>query len=313
MKKLIMSFHLFDGEGAGTGGEGSASALLSELGMTAPGSEPKAKSADTETRIEYGKPKDNGGAGQVGADQPAAVPDIAAEFRKDIGKGGKYHDIYGQAVSERVQERFKNQRDLQGQVDQITKDLSPLFMNYNLKPGDFEGLKSAIENDEAFYRAGAEKAGIDVDQYRENLKLKADAERGRAITEAYEQQQRQNEMFAGWERDAAVLQQSFPNFDLGMEIQTNDKFAKLIDNGMDVVTAFYATRLPEILNGQSREVTNQATQRVVGAIQQRAARPPEAAMGHQMAIQRKADPSQLTDKDMDEIYRRVQNGESFSF
>lgn len=311
MKKFIMSFHLFEGEGAGAGnGEGSASALLSELGMKAPGSEPKAKS---ETRIEYGKAKDNGGAGQVGADQMAAVPDIAAEFRKDIGKGGKYHDLYGQSVSERVQERFKNQRDLQGQVDQITKDLAPLFMNYNLKSGDFEGLKSAIENDEAFYRAGAEKAGLEVDQYIENLKLKAEAERGRAITEAYEQQQRQNEMFAGWEKDAAVLQQSFPNFDLGMEIKTNDKFAQLIDAGMDVVTAFYATRLPEILNGQSREVSNQATQRVVGAIQQRAARPPEAAMGHQMAIQRKADPSQLTDSDMDEIYRRVQNGESFSF
>ena len=49
------------------------------------------------------------------------------------------------------------------------------------------------------------------------------------------------------------------------------------------------------------------------AIQQRAARPPEAAMGHSPAIERRSDPSQLTADDLDEINRRVEMGETFAF
>ena len=32
-----------------------------------------------------------------------------------IGKGGKYHDIYGQKVSDAIQQRFKNQSNLQAE------------------------------------------------------------------------------------------------------------------------------------------------------------------------------------------------------
>lgn len=307
-------FDLFEGEGSGLGAE--ASAFAEEIGMTDYSQKKRSdadSSADTSTRVEYGKAqKGDATADRVGGDQ--TPEDLGAEFAELIGKGGRYHDIYGQKVSEAIQGRFKNQADLQGQVDQINEALSPLYMNYNLKLGDLEGLKNAIARDEDIYRAGAEKAGLDLDTYKQNLKLREEAERGRQITEAYERQQRQNEMFAQWEQDAEVLRQAVPNFDLGLEIKNNEQFARLLDNGLDVQSAFAASHLNEILGGFHQEASKTATQNVVNTIQQRASRPVEAGLRHAPAIERRSDPSKLTDEDMDEIFRRVtENGESFSF
>ena len=292
-------FHLFDGEGGGDAGEGTASSSESKQ--------------DVKT-IQYGKSAgEDQTPSQVGSDKGNEADSLNAEWEALTGKGGKFHDMLGQRVSSAIQERFKNQANLQGQVNKISEDLSPLFMNYNLKPGDFEGLKNAIANDEAFFKASAEKAGLDVDQYKENLRLKAEAERGRKITEAYEAQQRQNELFRTWEYQADDLRRTFPNFDLGLEIENNPEFARLIDNGASVQSAFITTHIGEILAGNNAEASRMATQNVVNAIQSRAARPAEGAMQQSAAIQRKSDPSRLTDEDLDEINRRVAMGEAISF
>ena len=186
-------------------------------------------------------------------------------------------------------------------------------MNYGLNAGDFEGLKNAIANDDAFFQAQAERAGLDVNQYKENLRLKAEAERGRQITEAYEAQQRQNEMFAQWEAEAADLQQAFPAFDLGLEIENNEEFAKLVYNGVPVRNAFLTTHAEEIFANSNAYASAQATQNVINTIQQRASRPSEGAMHPGAAIVRKSDPSSLSNDDIDEINRRVAMGESISF
>ncbi len=310
------SFHLFDGEGGGEGGGlgAEASAFAESIGLSEYVTHKQSDAKPDVKSIKYGKSSEGEDrTSQVGTDNQAPE-DIGAEFAELIGKGGKYHDIYGQKVSEAVQQRFKNQADLQAQVDSISDALSPLYLNYGLKAGDIEGLKNAIANDEDIYKAGAEKSGLSLEQYKENLRLRADAERGRQITEAYERQQQQNEMFAQWESEAAELQQAVPNFDLGMEIQQNEKFARLLDAGIGVYDAFMATHVNDIMRGYNGEAYRSATQNVVNTIQQRAARPQESGLRHAPAIQRKSDPSSLTNEDMDEIIRQVtEEGASISF
>ena len=120
-------------------------------------------------------------------------------------------------------------------------------------------------------------------------------------------------MFANWEAQADELKQAFPGFDLGLEIEHNEAFANLLDNGVDVHTAFVSTHLNEIMNGNNADARTRATQDVVSTIQSRASRPVENGMNHSAAIQRKSDPSKLTNEDFDEIDRRVANGEAISF
>ena len=293
-KEWLYDFRLFDGEG----GEGAAEASSAE-------------SQQDIKKVEYGRSEGEGSApSQVGSDNGNAADDRIAQWN---AIKGEFKDLYGQDVSNAIQHRFKNQADLSGQIDQISNDLSPLFMNYGLKAGDFEGLKNAIANDDVFFKAQAERAGLDVEQYKENLRLKAEAERGRQITEAYENQQRQNAMFAQWESEAADLQQVFPAFDLGLEIQSNEEFAKLISNGVPVRNAFLTTHAEEIFQGSNAYAETQATRNVINAIQQRSSRPAEGAMHPGAAVVRKSDPSSLSNDDIDEINRRVAMGETVSF
>ena len=312
-KTRTPNFHRHDGEGDGSYGA-EASAFMAEIGMEDPNAR-KQPGAESGVRIEYGKlPEDEAQAGQVGSDNGNEADDLNAEWEALTGKGGKFHELLGERVSNAIQDRLKNQASLQGQVDKITDDLSPLFLNYGLKAGDFEGLKDAIAHDEAFYRAGAEREGLDIEQYKANLRLKADAERGRQITEQYEAQQRQNEMFEQWESEADELKQTFPGFDLLMEIKTNEDFAKLIDSGLSVEQAFVSTHLAEIMSGATAQSAQQASQRTVQNIRSRAARPAENGLRHTAAVERRSDPSVLTNEDMDEIIRRVtEEGVSVSF
>ena len=297
-EKMILDFHLFEGEGGGEAG-----ATASQPGST----------QDTKT-IQYGKSTGEGQANsQVGTDNGTGASDLNAEWEALTGKGGKFHDLLGQRVSEAVQERFKNRADLQGQIDQISEGLTPMFMNYGLKLGDFEGLQAAIANDDDLYKAGAERAGLDVEQYKKNLKLQADSDRLHQIEESYRQEQERQQRFDAWEADAAELQQAFPAFDLVMEIQTNAKFKQLLDNGVDVKTAFQVAHIEELNNGMSAYAHRTATQQVVNNIAQRAARPMEGALNHAPAIERKSDPSKLTKEDFERIDEIVAAGGSVAF
>lgn len=297
-EKMILDFHLFEGEGGGEAG-----ATASQPGST----------QDIKT-VQYGRSEGEGQANsQVGSDNGTGANDLNAEWETLTGKGGKFHDLLGQRVSDAIQNRFKNQQDLQAQVDGITEDFTPLFMHYGLKAGDYEGLKTAIANDDDLYKAGAERAGLDVEQYKQNLKLQADSDRLHQIEESYRQEQERQARFEAWEADAEELQQAFPAFDLGMEIQTNEQFAQLLNNGVDVKTAFHVAHYEELNNGMNAYAQRTATQQVVNQIAQRASRPMEGALNHAPAIQRKSDPSSLSNEDLDEINRRVAMGETISF
>lgn len=309
IKKL--NFHLFDsngGSGGSSGGPGAeASAFLDSL----PGGNKKAAASKPEAYVEYGKPSGNEVASQVGTDD-TQPQDVGAEFAELIGKGGKYHDVYGQHVADAIQNRFKNNADYQAQIGSYNQALAPLFAKYGLDPGDIEGIGNAIANDMDIYTAAAEEEGISPEKYMEMLNLKIQAKQGQMMSDAYQKQQERAQKYSQWEAESKQLKQAFPNFDLLRELN-NEKFASLLDNGVSVQDAFVVAHMNEIMNGISRETSQAAQQSIVQNIQQRAARPAENGVRQNPAVVRKSDPSKLTKEDMDEIFRRVQNGEKFSF
>lgn len=315
MKEFMICFNLHDGEGGTGGATGTeASAFLASLPG---GNKEQADGGSSEQRIEYGRQDPSDSQARVGGEQngsaDGSAQDLEAEWAELIGKGGRFHDLYGQNVSEAIQNRFKNSADYQGQVAGYEQALSPLLQKYGLKAGDIEGLTHAIENDMDIYTGAAEEEGISPEQYLENLKLRADAQRGREMMEAYQQQVQRNQKYGQWEAEAYNLQQTFPAFDLGQEIQSNERFASLLDNGFGVEEAFMATHIQEIMTGMNGEATRAARAQTVQNIQQRAARPMENGLRNNPAVVRKSDPSKFTNDDIDEILRRVEAGERFYF
>ena len=316
-------FDLFDGEGgdgSSTGGDGLG-AEAREFLDSLPGESGDSGSGSTDGDkpiVLYGKDPEGAAeqdpaGGDDDADSQGSAKSDAEELAELIGKGGRFHDLYGQKVSSAVQERFKNQADLKSTVDSYDKVMAPFYQRYGVKPGDLEGLQKAIESDEELYSAEAEKQGLTLEQYRHNMQLEADAARGRQIQAEYEEEQRRNQVYQEWDRQAEELQKTFPNFDLGQEIEQNETFANLIDNGVSIRDAFVASHADDILNGLNDSASATARANVVTDIQRKASRPPENGTRHKAAVVRKADPSKFTDEDIDRILQDVGEGKTFTF
>lgn len=308
MNNLRMRFDLFDGDGDGIGA--AASDFASSIGVDV--SDLQGQSDNTTPQVVYGKDQ---GDSPVGADEqepePEKTPD--EEFAELIGKGGKYEEAYGNKVAEAIQNRFKNATDWEGVTSAYEQATAPLYQKYGLKVGDVEGLQKAIETDDDIYARLAEQEGITTDKYRENVRLRLDAERGRTMQEEFQKERERRQMYAQWDAEADELKEAFPNFDLMAELQ-NPQFAALLDTGeFGVKDAFMACHINDILEGSEEYTRQQTRQNVAQKLSSNARRPVENAMAHSPAVVRKADPSKLTDEDMDKIFEMVKNGETVSF
>lgn len=305
--------HLFDGEGGSTGGSMGASTPGGAETTTA--SSPSGESQ--QPQVIYGKADvEAEGNDHVGSDPdgeasaPNETPDLDAEFDELIK--GKYKKQFGDRMQQGIQNRFKNSTDYEGQVNQYNEAVAPLMAMYGLDPDDIEGLKKAIETDDSLMMAKADEEGLTTEKFRENLKLKLDAQIGRNIQERMEREQQRSEMFREWEEDAAELQQAFPNFDLEQELQNQD-FTESLERGNSVKESFLLAHINEIFSGNNQAVSDQATHNAVNNFRQRAARPTENGLARQPAIIRKADPSKFTREDLMEVARRVRAGEHIGF
>ena len=318
MTDNIFNWHLFDGEG---GGEGNASSDGSQTGLGAEadrflaslgGGELEENSGLTETPEVATEdiPENQGTELETSEENQVSLDD---EFAELVGKNGKFHDLYGQAVSDAIQQRFKNQADMKETVDSYDEVLSTLFHHYGVDSGDIEGLKSALSSDDDWIEDAAEEKGMSTDQYRENLKMQEELERNRKALAEYKAEAERAERFKGWNKEADELKQSFPNFDLELEMQYNPKFTDLIDNGISVIDAFVATHAQNIMQGMNAETSRNAKQDVVNQIQQRQARPVENGLRHQPAVVRKANPSEFTNDDIDKILKDVSEGKKITF
>lgn len=298
-KKYLENLHLhmFDGEGAGAG-----------AGTAESGAEPAA-----EPTVVYGKDEAEGEAGQDGTDTEEGEEgeeDLDAEFDELIN--GKYKAQFGNRVNGMLQDRFKNTRDYQRQNEQWQDATAMLAAKYGIARNDPEALKKAIETDDGIFSEGAEQEGITAEKYRENLRLKLDAEAGRTLREEMRREAARREAFARWDAEAVELKEAFPAFDLAAELE-NKEFTDSLNRGNDVRTSFFIAHMDEILSGSTQAAEKRATEQTVQNFQKRAARPAEGAMQHQPATIRKADPSKLTDKELFEVAERARRGEDIKF
>lgn len=183
---------------------------------------------------------------------------------------------------------------------------------YGIDGTDPDALKDAIEKDDGLFSAQAEAQGLTPEQFRENLRLRMDAQTGRNMQEQMRIEAEKQATFQRWESEAAELTETFPNFDLAYELE-NEAFLDGLNRGLSVRDAFFVAHMDEIVAGSNAAAKSEATQKVVDNFNQRAARPAENGASHKPAVIRKTDPSKFTDADLDEIARRSRRGETIRF
>ena len=223
---------------------------------------------------------------------------------------GDYKEQFDARVKKILNDRFKGHDELVQHKNKSDELHEIMFAKYGVK--DLDGLLKAVQADDSYFEEAAEAENLTVDQYKYKMKLeKENAEKDRQLQEI-QRRENANRAYAEWQRQSESLKTRYPNFSLEAEA-ANPQFVKLLQNGIDVKTAFETIHHDEILSGAMMQTANAVRKNVTDSIKARGLRPSENGINAQAGVIVKNDVTKLTSKDRAEIARRALMGETIKF
>ena len=317
--KNRLNLRLFDGEGGAPAaegveaGSGEATAKPSDAG--------KGRRANPLADVVYGKQTesdppdtaqgeeaDRDAAGKENAGEQTAnkTPDRKAEFEKLIK--GEYKDLFAKRTQEIIDSRFKETKLLESRLTEAEPIFDMLSKKYGVDGSDLKKLASAIEEDDSYYEEEALNRGLSVEQLKSMKKLERDNESMRRALEDQQRRENAERVYAGWVKQAEDVKTIYPAFDLQEECR-NDQFVSLLQNNVDVRTAYEVIHRDEILGGAMQYTAEQVSKKIVDGIRSKNARPTENGIAAGGAAVAKPNVKSWSNADRDEVERRVLRGE----
>lgn len=320
-QEIMFNLQLF-GEGGAAGGEGAgAGAADGVAGNPATTGKSGRAARNPLADVQYGKAPEAEEAQQQGevaqkesAQQAAVDPDKAFE---QLIKG-EYKDAFAKRTQRIIDDRFKQTKGLEAQVQQMEPMLQMLAERYGIEDTkDLKAIMKAMEEDDGYYEEEAMRRDMSVAQLKQMKQMERENAQFKRAQAEQERQQNADRIYQGWLQQSEQVKQAYGNFDLRSEIgnpETGERFMGLLRSGVDVKTAYEVIHKDDIIGGAMAYTAQQTEKRVTDSIRARGMRPTEnGSSGNAAAVVRKADVNTLTRKDRDEIARRVMRGERISF
>lgn len=304
MPDIFLDLQLFGEEGASMAGADSGSSGIA----TATAENPAAEGVAT------------GSTGEQIAPAPADQSGAPVEETWDSLINGKYKSDYDKAIKKAINNRFKNDRNLQGQIDSIDPIIRTMAERYGVRPNPdgsipIAQLQAAIDNDNSIYEKEAFEMGIPVEQLKRTKQLEREVAQLRNQNAQSERDRQWNEVV----QQAEAAKQVYPNFDLDSEMQ-NPNFGRLLAtmqrSGFPnaVKTVYEIIHKDEIMGGAMAYAVQQTQNKISNSIQSGMTRPAENGIGQQStASVGNVDPSKLTKAQIDDIRKRAERGEKITF
>lgn len=233
----------------------------------------------------------------------------------DLLKDADYRAEYDKRVQAAIQQRFKNQADLQGQLDQYSPLMEMLASKYGVDGSDVKAVLEAVQNDDSYYEDEAMEKGLTVEQLKYIKQVERENAAFKQAQEEVQRRQASEQILNKWMADAEELKQIYPNFDLRSETenpQTGENFIRMLQNGVPVKTAYQVIHMDEIMGGAMAYTAQQTAQKVTQNIQARGMRPAENGRASTARVVA-TDPARMTKAERDELSRRAQRGERITF
>lgn len=254
--------------------------------------------------------------GGMQAGQAAEQTQQLTPFQQMIQGEGKaeYEQAVGQRVQQAIAQRFKNQKDMQEELNQSRAIMAELGKKYQLDPKDVKGIYTKMTDDLDQYREEADQKGMTPEAVRTMHRLETEAQRAREEAAQATEQMRTQQHFRSLAEQAEQLKQTFPSFDLMKELE-NPRFLRMTSPqvGISVKDAFYAIHGEEIQKQTMQYTAQQAGQRIAASVQAGASRPVENGMQRQNPVNMGVDIAHMDKKTRAEYARRIKNGELIDF
>lgn len=220
------------------------------------------------------------------------APDRKTAFRELIK--GEYKDEAGEYIEGIIKERFKNQKDLEGQLKKLQPALDALYQKNGVEAGDVDALVKAITNDDSLYEQEALEKGIPVETLKEMKAFQREAEEFKARQEEEAQRQFFERHIQTLVEQGEQLKQLYPNFDLRTEMQ-NPEFQRLTSPnvGVDVRTAFEVVHRDQLDTLKAKAIADKTREDMSRAYMSGSQRPAENGLsGSTKSVSLSDDPSQ---------------------
>ena len=235
---------------------------------------------------------------------------MKAEFEKLIK--GDYKEFYEERVKENLNRRFRENARIKRQNEENREIVEMLYDRYNLDVGDVRALKQALDGDDAYLAAEADKRGISIENYKYIKKLENDNRRFAKMQMQQNARQRANETVEKWYDESMRLKEIYPDFDIFSEAK-NPSFVSLIQSGIDVRTAYEAVHHNDIVRMAQENAAREAEIKVAESIRQKASRPAENGLSSRSSAIFANGVSSLTREEREDIAKRAARGEKISF
>lgn len=299
-----LNLHLFEG-GAAAGGEAGAQGEAAAQPATDSGNTRRGKS--DLSKVLYGSEAEN-----VAAEKPEVktTSNTLEEKRKTFREmiSGEYKDIYTEEFQNAFNRRFPDYKNLQQQVENAKPILDKLSARYNVLDGDLSKLAKAIDDDNSYWAAAAEEAGMPEDVYKEYSQMRQ--QNAELLRMQQEQQARAqaDAQVRQWFEESEAVKAKFPQFDFNAELQ-NPEFVSLLRHHTPMEHAYKVLHFDEIMNNTAMTTQKAVTEN----IRAKGARPAENLSASQSPFTVKRSVGQLNKLDRAEVVARVKRGEQISF
>ncbi len=250
------------------------------------------------------------GTEQKEAKDKADRTEMRKEFENLIK--GDYKEFYEERVKENLNRRFRETREKRQRNEDNSRIAQMLYERYNVADGNAEALMDAIESDNAYLAAEADKRGMSIEDYKYITRLERENRSFYRMRAEQEAADRANMAVRRWYDEGQSLRESYPDFDIFSEAK-NPSFVSLLQNGIDVKTAYEVVHHAELVSKAAQEAAKEAEKRTAEAIRQRAQRPAENGLSSASSAIIKNNVSSLSAKEREEIARRAARGERITF
>lgn len=232
----------------------------------------------------------------------------------------KYKKEIGDEIAAGINKRFKNQRDLQTQIDALNPMMKALADRYGVAPGQdgkipIDALTAKVMDDNSLYEQEAFQRGMSVDDLKQIKAL----ERENAQLRMQSQRSQEAQEWDAIVQEGNAVKEVYPDFDLDMEMQ-NPQFGRLLatlkKSGFPnaLQTAYESVHRNEIMGGAMRYAVQQTQQKISNSIQSGMNRPKEnGTQGNSAGAPTALDPSKLTKAQIEEMKMRAMKGERITF
>ena len=300
-------------------GEGGGAPAAAPAGTTQPADGQQAKPG-AKPKVLYGKQAKAqppaAGENNAQTEAPTKTPEQRkAEFDKLVNEDYKPEfDAFFQQTFDR---RFKDHKTTQEKLEATSPLLQLLGAKYNITDGDPKKITDAVNKDNKFFEELADAAGMNVDQYKDVLKLQLDNASLKEKADKADAEQARIQRNLALRQQETALKGKYPDFNLA-KLLTGDgpnsrNFADLLNKGIDLEPAFKAAYFDEIASGIVTATGKRVEQNTVSNIQAKGNRPTEAGVASTTGIVVKNDVTKLTRADRLEIARKAARGERIEF